>query len=1403
MASPYPATHFTRHHDRFFFLYGKTDDEFCMMPVGILRLEEVLYQHLKTLGYQRILFFNGKQKLYFYDLESKTLSRREKSSEPVQQSARQSAGIRRSRMCAGPLGMRKIRRPEQGTSGSVPSQDASPGNEEPLHFGRMNDLEMVGVMDCCMRDASIKTALIFTDGLDFINHTEQGAVRQMAANLKQLGSEFTSNENICIFLMPDLDAENIRMLLNRTPHGQYLLSRMFEREDQPSPQMIHVGSPRKDEVENLFTCFRLRNRLETDWHSLAETVVSAARDLCSKGGRLKELSVRVRGVNALDSNTLARISRNTDQASAMTRLKSMMGLELVAQKIEQFIMLQKETEEDGPESEQFRENNPMLIVDRLLPAVSGTGKKLNLHLTLTGNPGTGKTTVAHLIGEIFRDAGLLELGQVVSASREELVAGYVGQTALRTAEKISDAMGGVLFVDEAYRLTQGRENDFGKEAVETIMEAMSNHMGEFSVIIAGYPGRIEEFLEANPGLRRRFGPQNLIHIPDYDPPVLQHIFEQEVLQNNRRLDRALQQLIPDFFVNWHAARDPETFGNAGDVKNLFQETDARRAERITGMELERELRNTFTPEDMPERLREHLRPRKAATVEEALNMLDGLTGLAEVKAWLRRLTHLIQMKQEQHRRGIQTEPPVPGHYIFQGRPGTGKTTVARILGSILQLMGLVGRSQVHEIGPGDLIDKYVGGTEEKAQNVFKKGINGVLFIDEAHQLAEGGEHGHGRTAVKCLVPFMLNHRENLCVVAAGYPEEMERFLELDPGLSSRFDRIIRFEDFNESELLKIFSNILKKNSEISGPGLEDDIRRLFQVWVVDKGKDFGNARDVSKLAERMRERRAERLTGCDIASCSNEDMQTFLPMDIPEEQCQRMGKKVDRLEDILNSLDDLIGLSRVKQMIRTMINRLKVEKVRGHGNVPGPGHYIFVGNPGTGKTTVARKMGEMFRALGLLKKGHLVETGRSDLVAGYMGQTAIKTREVLEKSLDGVLFIDEAYQIIEGQQDSFGREALEALVAFMENHRDRLCIIAAGYPVPMQRFIGENPGLPSRFTAEIPFENYNAGEMLEIFRVMAAGEKMTLGQGVEDVLLQVFRRMEQNAGPTFGNGRDVRKMLESIMSQQANRLAEMVDNNLVDEDRGSFFRLETDDIPGMYVESSKQTKAEQPFETAFTPIPSHILPKSYSQGTTDPKTSRDAQPLVELSLLLLNVDTGDEESTGSGFIISSDGLALTCEHVVRDAVSIRGRVKTADGRESWHDCRVLKAMQGIDIALIRLEGTDFPAAVLAPYDRDPVKGEPVGVLGYPLGMQFARDANYTKGDVTSVQSDEHGDLVQCSALAYPGNSGGPVFSREEGLILGMLIGAYEVTEGMNCFRPIKYVWDNFFEQGSEQAADHE
>ncbi len=248
------------------------------------------------------------------------------------------------------------------------------------------------------------------------------------------------------------------------------------------------------------------------------------------------------------------------------------------------------------------------------------------------------------------------------------------------------------------------------------------------------------------------------------------------------------------------------------------------------------------------------------------------------------------------------------------------------------------------------------------------------------------------------------------------------------------------------------------------------------------------------------------------------------------------------IEELLAELDDLVGLDSVKADVRRLTSLLRIQQLREERQLPTletSHHLVFTGNPGTGKTTVARLLSQILRTLGLVSKGHLVETDRSHLVAGYVGQTAAKTRAVLESALGGTLLVDEAYALARGGANDFGREAIDTIVKYMEDHRADLALIAAGYPAEMEEFIDANPGLKSRFTRFIDFPDYSTDELVEIFERMSGDLRYDLDEAGHHALRVVIEAEPRTRG--FGNARFVRNLFEEAVGRQADRLAEVGD----------------------------------------------------------------------------------------------------------------------------------------------------------------------------------------------------------------------------------------------------------------------
>jgi SpoVK/Ycf46/Vps4 family AAA+-type ATPase len=544
--------------------------------------------------------------------------------------------------------------------------------------------------------------------------------------------------------------------------------------------------------------------------------------------------------------------------------------------------------------------------------------------------------------------------------------------------------------------------------------------------------------------------------------------------------------------------------------------------------------------------------RKELSSDEIMKELDELIGLESIKENVRDLYDYLRFLKHRREKGVDDVNERIGlNLVFTGNPGTGKTTVAKLLGKIYFNLGLLSKGHVHEVDRGDLIAGFIGQTAPKTKEEIKKAKGGILFIDEAYALhREGSEKDFGEEAIEVLMKEMSDGDGDLAVIVAGYPDEMNSFLNSNPGLKSRFSNYFNFPDYTPKELLEIANYKAKElDIELSKPAEEFLYTKLVEFYR-DRDKSFGNARLVNStlgeakmnLGLRLMEhyKSLENVDNTVLSVVELDDVKDIFKKkkgkiaEIPEDE--------ELLRDSLNELNNMTGMAEIKNDVNEMVKLVRYYREIGKDVTKSFSlHTVFTGNPGTGKTTVARIMARIFRSLGVLERGHLVEVDRESLIAGYIGQTAIKTAAKIDEAMGGVLFIDEAYALANetGDNDDFGKEAVEIILKRMEDNRGEFVVICAGYPAEMEEFLKMNPGLKSRFDRKFHFPDYNEEELYTITKGMLKEQDLVFDSESSDYFKRHIASLYSHRDKFFGNARDIRKSLSEVIKNQNLRLAEI------------------------------------------------------------------------------------------------------------------------------------------------------------------------------------------------------------------------------------------------------------------------
>jgi len=513
--------------------------------------------------------------------------------------------------------------------------------------------------------------------------------------------------------------------------------------------------------------------------------------------------------------------------------------------------------------------------------------------------------------------------------------------------------------------------------------------------------------------------------------------------------------------------------------------------------------------------------------------LNALIGLAPIKESIKKLKAYVIANKDSDNINL--------HMCFYGNPGTGKTEVARIIAGILYENKILPTKNVIEVSRKDLVGEYVGETPRKTEHVIKRAMGGVLFIDEAYSLVpKDAGFDYGNEAIATLIKAMEDYRGMFCVILAGYKNEMLSMLSTNPGFKSRIQFELDFPNYSREELGQITDLMISERgytlSEIAKSKILDitDVKR--------KEPNFANAREIRNILDQvimcqnLRAASNERDIGLIDVNRYISDAHISLPI-----SGEGVAAKIMTADE---ELEALVGLDTVKRMVKKIRAYAKRNKSMEGFNV----HMCFHGNPGTGKTEVARILSRILYDAEVLPEAKLIETDAHGLIGKCVGETAPKTEAKINDSLGGVLFIDEAYALTDnttgnGGVSNYGDEAISVLLKRMEDDRGRFCVVLAGYREEMQRMISSNPGLASRIQFTLEFPDYTREELSEILVRFAAKRGYSVDEAARERILDITEYFRTQ--PNFANARTIRNILDQVIMNQNLRTEDDVDNYII------------------------------------------------------------------------------------------------------------------------------------------------------------------------------------------------------------------------------------------------------------------
>ncbi len=745
------------------------------------------------------------------------------------------------------------------------------------------------------------------------------------------------------------------------------------------------------------------------------------------------------------------------------------------------------------------------------------GHAAKSHRLILGSPGAGTTRLARAIADCAEQVGLTRRGATIVTAREI--------RSQKPEDLLASAAGGTLIVDQAHRLLPAADvPSGGEQALFDLLDALANR-GDGSdplVLVTGVPGPFASFLRGDSPLPRHFS--EVIRLDDWSAETLAEVSGARLTQLGWTLDDATANRLAArcrFLVN--SVDLPRRHGHAAEelVRQTTQAARARLAQ--TGAPGQ-----ALAPEDIAGPVDEPV------SLDELFAQLDALKGIDPVREQLKQI---IRASQERKARDPK-RPVLDGHMMLMGNAGTGKTTIAKLLPKLLCRAGILPTERMVEFAnPASLQSGYVGQTSGKVNEAIDKARGGVLFLDEAHQMADAGGHNFQREILNTLLPRLENERGQFLCVLGGYTSSLPAVLALDQGMPSRFPEHYRvlLANYDADTLSSIFLTMASDAGKTLTPGAEHRMRQLMRLlrrWGLPA---FANARGAREFLSACIANQVAR-PGADPAVLVDNDI--LLPRAATSQTPEAA------LAEAEAKLGALMGQPRLAEVISRLRGNLllwRAELEEGADVAPPLEHILLQGSPGTGKTTVARIMGSLLYGLGMLPRPHVEEVRGTELIKGIQGAAAQAVRELVERAIGGVLFLDEVSGLL-GQPQ--GVDVARELLPHLVDAKGRFVMIVAGYPHVIDGFLALDDGLARRFGTVLELQDYSPEDVHSITRQVIRGAGLTLTPEADAAVLALLRSPAAGQLLPSRNASMAQVISSAIRDRLASRLAPRLSRDL-------------------------------------------------------------------------------------------------------------------------------------------------------------------------------------------------------------------------------------------------------------------